>query len=271
MKDFVKQNRALWNELTRVHDEPSAYYDLERFKAGELSLRTIERDEVGDVRDKTLLHLQCHFGLDTLSWARLGAKVTGLDFSEEAIERARRLAAECGLDARFVCADINELASGLGETFDIVFTSYGTVIWLPDLDRWASLIARSLEDGGMFYIVDGHPFSMSLSNEDDPSVLKVAKPYFHSPDPTEMPADHDYAVPSARVALPSYEWCHGLGEIVTALAGAGLQIVWLHEFPYCDGEYLKNMRQDANGWWWLADDKLRIPHSFSIKAIRCRR
>lgn len=268
MNHFVTRNRALWNELTKIHVEPSGYYDIAGFKAGGLSLRTIEREEVGDVRGKTLLHLQCHFGLDTLSWARLGAKVTGVDFSEQAIEHARQLAADCGLDARFVCADIDELAGGLGETFDIVFTSYGTTIWLPELDRWASLIARSVRPGGMFYIVDGHPFSMCLSNEDDPAVLAVAKPYFHAPEPVEMEADRDYAVHSATASLPSYEWSHGLGEIVTALARAGLRIEFLHEFPYCDGEYLKNMRQDANGWWWMKDEKIRIPHSFSIKATR---
>jgi SAM-dependent methyltransferase len=270
MADYMRQNRELWDELARVHSQPSAYYDVERFRAGELSLRSIEREEVGDVRGKSLLHLQCHFGLDTLSWARLGARVTGLDFSEAAIARARELATESGLDARFLCADINDLASGIGETFDIVFTSYGTIVWLPDLDRWASLISRSLCDGGMFYIVDGHPFSMALSNEDDPAVLKVAGPYFHAPEPTEMPPDHDYAVPGASPSLPSYEWSHSLGEIVTALAGAGLRIVFLHEFPYCDGAYLKNMRQDAGGWWWMADENIRIPHSFSIKAVRCR-
>src|SRR5262249_39028751 len=148
MSDFVEQNRIHWNELAALHSSrPSRYYDIDAFRAGGLSLRAIERDEVGDVRGKSLLHLQCPFGLDTLSWARLGARVTGVDLSEVAIARARELANECGIDARFVCADIDALPEGLGEKFDIVFTSYGTTTWLPDLDRWAGLIARSLVPG----------------------------------------------------------------------------------------------------------------------------
>src|SRR5262245_1452652 len=119
MNEFVKHNRDHWRELTRVHvEQPSAYYDIERFKAGGLTIRNIEREEIGDVRGKHLLHLQCHFGLDTLSWARLGAKVTGIDFCDEAIAQARRLAAECGLEAEFICADIDQLADGIGRTFD---------------------------------------------------------------------------------------------------------------------------------------------------------
>jgi SAM-dependent methyltransferase len=169
-----------------------------------------------------------------------------------------------------VCAAIDALAdaddTGLGE-FDIVFSSYGTTVWLPDLDRWARLIARALRPGGMFYVVDGHPFSMCLANDEDPAVLRVAQPYFATA-PRELPGDRDYAVPSARVSRPSYEWSHGLGEIVTALATAGLRIVFLHELPYCDGPYLRNMRQDERGWWWLDDEKLRVPHSYSLKAVR---
>src|SRR5215468_10999666 len=114
MNELVKQNLAHWTELARIHVQPSAYYDIERFKAGGLSLRGLMRDEVGDVRGKTLLHLQCHIGLDTLSWARLGATVTGLDFCEEALAHARRLAAECSLPARFVCGDVDELPDGIG-------------------------------------------------------------------------------------------------------------------------------------------------------------
>jgi SAM-dependent methyltransferase len=269
MNELVRTNREHWTELVRIHTEqPSAYYDIARFKAGGLSLRTLEREEVGDVRGKRLLHLQCHFGLDTLSWARLGATATGLDFCEEAIARARQLAAETALEAEFVCGDVDQLADGIGRTFDIVFTSYGTTTWLPDLGRWASLIAHSLRPGGMFYIIDGHPFSMCVNNDSDPSVLKVASTYFHRPDASRYEGDGDYAVPDARVTSPSYEWSHSLGEIVTALATAGLRIEFLHEFPCCDYEYLQNMRRDDDGWWWLQDDKVRMPHTYSIKATR---
>jgi SAM-dependent methyltransferase len=269
MNELVRTNREHWTELVRIHTEqPSAYYDIARFKAGGLSLRTLEREEVGDVRGKRLLHLQCHFGLDTLSWARLGATATGLDFCEEAIARARQLAAETALEAEFVCGDVDQLADGIGRTFDIVFTSYGTTTWLPDLGRWASLIAHSLRPGGMFYIIDGHPFSMCVNNDDDPSVLKVASSYFHQPEPARYESDGDYAVPNARPTSPCYEWTHGLGEIVTALTTAGLRIEFLHEFPCCDYEYLENMHRDEHGWWWLNDGMFRIPHTYSIKATR---
>lgn len=220
MNEFVKHNRAHWAELARIHTQPSGYYDLERFRAGGLSLRRLMLDELGDVRGKTLLHLQCHIGLDTLSWARLGARVTGVDFCEEALAIARQLAADCALDAEFLCADVDDSTAGLGRTFDIVFTSFGTTTWLPDLDRWAALIARSLAPGGTFYIMDGHPFSMCLSNHDDPSVLRVADRYFHSPEPERCEPDGDYAVPDAHVVTPAYEWSHGMGEIVTAIARA---------------------------------------------------
>jgi SAM-dependent methyltransferase len=256
----------MWRALAEIHRTPSRYYDVERFRAGELSLRTIERAEVGDVRGKSLLHLQCHFGLDTLSWARLGARVTGVDFCEEALARGRELAAECGLEAEFVCADLDSLPT-LGRTFDVVFTSYGTTVWLPDLTRWAALIARSLAPGGMFYIADGHPFSVCLSNRGDPSTLRVARPYLQ-PEPQAYTETSDYAVPDAHVSLPGYEWTHTLGEIVTALAEAGLRIAFLHEFPCADSPYFEGMKQDEQGWWVLEDSALRIPHTYSIKAFR---
>ncbi|HEY4210663.1 MAG TPA: class I SAM-dependent methyltransferase, partial [Steroidobacteraceae bacterium] len=230
------------------------------------SLRSVERDEVGDVRGKSLLHLQCHAGLDTLSWARLGARVTGVDFSTEAIARARQLAAESQLDARFVCANLDDV-SELG-TYDIVFTSFGTTVWLPDLDRWAALIARSLAPGGMFYIIDGHPFSCCLGNAGEPSSVRVVEPYFR-PGPARFEGGGgDYAVADATVETPSYEWSHTLGDIVTAIATAGLRIVFLHEFPFGDYPALETMTRGRDGYYRLADESKRIPHMFSIKATR---
>jgi SAM-dependent methyltransferase len=264
---LVKQNHAHWTELARIHAQPSRYYDIDGFKAGGLSLRALMRDEVGDVRGKTLLHLQCHIGLDTLSWARLGASVTGLDFCEDALAYARRLAAECALPARFVCGDGDALPDGIGEAFDIVFTSFGTTTWLPDLDRWARLVACSLRPGGMFYVMDGHPFSRCLKNRGDSSVLRVVETYFSPREPEHCEPDTDYAVTTARSTEPSYEWTHSLGEIVTAIASAGLRIEFLHEFPCCDFDFLHDMRRDDEGWWWL-DHAPRVPHTYSLKATR---
>jgi 2-polyprenyl-3-methyl-5-hydroxy-6-metoxy-1,4-benzoquinol methylase len=149
MDDYLAANKALWNEWTAIH-ETSSFYNLEGFKAGGSRLRDYEVDEVGDVTGKSLLHLQCHFGIDTLSWARLGARVTGADFSERAIELARSLAAELGLDATFVRSDLYDLSSVLDGQFDVVYTSRGVLGWLPDLERWAEVVAHFLRPGGVF-------------------------------------------------------------------------------------------------------------------------
>ena len=150
-------NRQNWNERTPVH-AASDFYDVAGFKAGRITLTDIERGEVGDVSGKTLLHLQCHFGLDTMSWARLGATATGVDFSEAAIDLARSLNDELRLNTRFIRSDVYGLPDVLDEEFDVVFTSYGVLVWLPDLDRWARTIRRMLRSGGTFYLVEFHPF-----------------------------------------------------------------------------------------------------------------
>ncbi len=159
-------NLKLWNHWTEVH-EKSAFYDVEGFKAGTTSLWPLELEELGPfVREgTTLLHLQCHFGLDTLSWARLGAEVVGLDLSDEAIALARRLADEVGLSGRaeFLCADLYDADAHLGgRLFDVVFVSWGAIEWLPDLERWAGIVARHLKPGGTFYLAEIHPFGYAL-------------------------------------------------------------------------------------------------------------
>ena len=142
----LETNRNNWNERTPVH-AASDFYDMEAFKSGRITLKDIERREVGDVSGRTLLHLQCHFGQDTMSWSRLGAIATGVDFSEAAIELARSLNDELGLEARFICSNIYDLPDTLDEEFDIVFTSYGVLTWLPDLDKWAEVIYKRLKAG----------------------------------------------------------------------------------------------------------------------------
>lgn len=268
MKAYIEKNREFWNELTRIHASESDYYRIDEFRRGASSLKQIEREELGEVRGKSLLHLQCHFGLDTLSWARLGAEVTGVDIADDAIVLARRLAEELQIPAEFVRSDLYDLPAVLTREFDIVFASYGTTVWLPDLERWAALIARYLKPGGVFYIVDGHPFSVCLGNQDDPDVVKVVRPYFHRTEPDEWQGDHDYANPEAQTTGPSYEWTHSLGDIVSAVAGAGLKLEFLHEFPFCEGEYFRNMERTADGWYQLARPELRVPHTYSLLARR---
>ena len=182
MDQHLEANRRLWDAWTPFH-VASAFYDVDGFKAGRKELGPIELAGVGDVRGRSLLHLQCHFGLDTLAWAGRGAIVTGVDFSEPAIVAARALAAELGIDARFVVSDVYALPDRLAGEYDIVFTSHGVLSWLPDLAGWARVVARFLKPGGAFFVVDTHPFAYVFDDERTDSELRVRYPYFPRPEP----------------------------------------------------------------------------------------
>jgi SAM-dependent methyltransferase len=268
VSDYKAVNRARWDELTAIHVR-SAFYNLDAFKAGQSSLRPIERAELDDVAGRSLLHLQCHFGQDTLSWARLGAKVTGVDFSEQAIALARSLNQELRLDARFLCSDIYDLPRVVDEQFDIVFTSYGVLTWLPDLRAWGRIIAHSLKPGGVFYIVEVHPFAFVLDSGKSAGELRVAYSYFYTPEPLRWEAEGTYADRSAAVRNKvSYDWTHSLGDVLNALTAAGLCVEFLHEFPYCVCGILPGMIQSEDGWWRLPECPHAIPMLFSLKATK---
>jgi 2-polyprenyl-3-methyl-5-hydroxy-6-metoxy-1,4-benzoquinol methylase len=276
--DHIRRaNLAHWDEWTHIH-EASAFYDVDGFRAGATSLWPLELEELGpDIHEGTrLLHLQCHFGLDTLSWARRGAMVTGVDFSDEAIELARRLADEVGLSERatFVASDIYEADEKLGDAlFDVVFVSWGAIEWLPDLDRWAALIARRLRPGGVFYMAEIHPLAYSLDETEDRGV-RLAYRYLPAPDrPDSSEYDGSYADPKAHVENRlCYGWAHGMGEILTALAAAGLRIESLREEPHCVAPFFDWMERDEQRWYWLPDNeggrRTDLPFSYSVKARR---
>jgi SAM-dependent methyltransferase len=265
MDKYIGINRELWNELTPIHAR-SDYYDLEGFRSGKSTLRPIELEELGDVYGKSLLHLQCHFGLDTLSWARLGAKATGVDFSDKAIALARRLSKETGIEASFVHSDIYDLPKKLYGQFDIVFTSYGILCWLPDLRRWAEIITLFMKPGGTFYMVADHPLNNIFESVEDSSELKVAYSYFHTPEPIKWEPGGSYADPNAKVSHPSYEWTHSLSDVLNALISTGLRIEFVHEFPVCAWQRFPAMEQDKDGWWRLKGDN--IPFTFSLRATK---
>ena len=263
----IETNRINWNERTPVH-AASDFYDVAGFKAGSITLKNIEREEVGPVSGKSLLHLQCHFGLDTMSWARLGARATGVDFSDDAIELARALNAEIGTDARFICSNVYDLPDVLTEEFDIVFTSYGVLCWLPDLDRWAEVIHQFLKPGGTFYIVEFHPVLQTL----EPSASGEARPFYsYFREELFFAGDEPSYAGEGTITSPNYEWQHSLGEIVTALADAGLRIEFLHEFPYCNYQALPTMAQGDDGWWRFPEKNDCIPQMFSIRASKPQR
>jgi SAM-dependent methyltransferase len=236
LEDYLKANLASWDEAVAVH-VGSELYDLAGFRAGRSSLGPIEESELGPaVREGTrLLHLQCHFGLDTLSWARRGATVTGADFSGEAVAQARALAAELGLAARatFVQAEIARLPEVLHGRFDVVFTSWGALLWLADLERWAQVIAHFLEPGGILYVAEFHPYAYLLADDASADSLRLQYPYFTYGEPLRFDEPGDYADPTAELEhTVTYEWSHGFAEIVDPLLRNGLRFDFLHEFPF---------------------------------------
>ncbi len=260
----LETNRINWNERTAGH-AASDFYDVAGFKAGNIALKDIEREEVGDVAGKRLLHLQCHFGLDTMSWARLGAQATGVDFSEDAIELAHALNAEVGTGARFICSDVYNLPDVLTEEFDIVFTSYGVLCWLPDLDRWAEVIWRFLKPGGTFYIAEFHPVLQTLES----TASGEARPFYsYFREELFFAGDEPSYAGEGTIKSPQYEWQHSLGEIVTALVEAGLEIEFLHEFAYCCYQALPTMVQGEDGWWRFPEKNDSVPQMFSIRATK---
>ena len=258
----MASNRHAWDLRTRAH-LGSQFYDVASFKAGRITLRLPEREELGDVRGRTLLHLQCHFGTDTMSWARLGAIATGADFSTEAVATATALAAELDIPARFVCADLYDLPDVLDGQFDIVVTTYGVLHWLPDLDRWARVVAHFLRSGGTFCLVEIHP-AISLV-EDVAGRLEVTGSIVDL-GPFERETVRTYADDLALPPHREYTWYWPLGHVVTALCDAGLRIERLRELPVDVRQRLPSMVRGEDGYWRLPGDPL--PLLFTCVATR---
>ena len=218
---------------------------------------------------KRLVHLQSHFGLDTLSWARLGAEVTGLDFSTVAIDEARRIAREAGIDATFVAADVHDARQALGgDTFDVVFTSYCALAWLPDIARWADAAAALVAPGGFLYVAEIHPASQVLDDAPGTEDLRVGYPYWTRSGPLRFEEPGTYADYDADIELPEFVWLHGLGEIVTALIDAGLVLEFLHEHEPTVFQQLPFLEQGPDGWWRLPPTFPALPLLFSLRASR---
>jgi SAM-dependent methyltransferase len=271
MDEALLENRRLWDAWTRIHVD-SAFYDVASFRDGTRPIRISdrEREDVGDVRGQTLLHLQCHFGLDSLSWARLGATVTGVDFSAEAIAAARALAEDVGIPATFVESNLYDLPSVLQGQFDVVYTSKGVLGWLPDMPGWARVAASFVRPGGRFYITEVHPVAQVWADEGvGPGELRLAYPYWTNDRPFRFDVVGSYADRSAPTdGLVEYGWNHSLGEIVTSLIDAGLEIEFLHELDFCDWQ-LPWLVQSPDGRWRLpADAGGQLPLFFSLRATK---
>ncbi len=268
MKSDTAINRAWWDEVTPVH-EASAFYDVAGFLDGRNTLGAVERQAVGDVSGRRLLHLQCHFGLDTLSWARLGADVVGVDFSPAAIATAERLTTRCRLDSRvrFIEADVATAGRLAGAPFDIVFTSIGVLVWISDLDGWAATIDANLADDGFFYILDSHPLSW-VFDESSP-VPVVRYDYFQGAEPIHEPAGGaDYAEPAYRIRSQARSFTWSLSAVFTALENRGLRIHEVREYPFCAWPLFPGMTQGEDGYWHRPADLPPLPLLLGFKARR---
>lgn len=259
---YLKVNKTLWNAKTTIHVK-SDFYDVEAFKKGKSSLNPAELEALGDVKNKSILHLQCHFGLDSLSWARLGANVTGIDLSDKAIEEARLLNDELGLNVKFICSDIYSLKNIIDEKFDIVFTSYGAIGWLPDIDKWAEIISHFLKPHGIFFIAEFHPVVCMF--DDDFKKFKYS--YFNSgPDVEEIKGT--YADRNADIQHLSYQWSHSLDEVFSALLNHELKITSFKEYPFSYYNCFNNTVRGDDEYWRIKELEDKIPIMFSIKAIK---
>lgn len=271
-KDWRAINRANWDERVGVHLKAPGY-DLAPLRAGRGKLNAIEEAELGDVRGLEVLHLQCHFGADTLCLAQRGATVTGLDFSEPAIAAAHSLADELGLAdrVRFICADLYDAPSAVGRaaSFDLIYVTWGTTCWLPDIKRWAAIVAQFLKPGGRLYYADGHPSAYVFDNE---TKLPDGMPGYFAPyfqrEPLVMNDGFDYADSAARlVNATNVSWMHPLSDIVGGLIEAGLSLDWLHEHAQVPWQMFQILvKRDDGDWHW--PDKPWLPLAVSLQASR---
>jgi SAM-dependent methyltransferase len=269
---YRRANLANWDDRVAAH-VGSREYGIERFNDPDFISHGVrfDRPRLGEVAGLTGIHLQCHIGTDTISLARLGAHMTGLDFAPNAIAAARTLAQAARADVTFVEADVYAAADTLpGASFDLVYTGIGALCWLPDIEGWAAVVAALLRPGGRLFIRDVHPMLMALSDVRDDGLLVVEYPYFERPDPMTWDDGMTYVETDVVIEHQrTYEWNHSIAEIVTALFGAGLQLTALAEhdsapWPTFPGQVTK----DEHGEWRLTDQPWRLAQTFTLQAVK---
>ena len=256
--DYLTLNRDSWNKRTIAHWD-SAFYDVQGFLQGKTSLNSIELDLLGDIRNQSILHLQCHFGQDSISMARAGASVTGVDLSDQAIEKARELSAIAGVPAHFVCCDLYDLPNHLEGQFDILFSSYGTIGWLPDLDRWASIIHHYLKPGGIFVFAEFHPVIWMYNND----FTHIEYPYFKK-DPIVETETGTYADRDAPITHQSVTWNHSLSEVMGSLLKQGLILKDFQEYDYSPYDCFSGTEEFEPGKFRIKQWENKIPMVYSL-------
>lgn len=273
MTEYQALNRARWDERAPAHAK-SPDYAVDRFLADPDFLSTVvrfDRPLLGDIAGQRGVHLQCHIGTDTISLARLGAAMTGLDFSVPALEEARRLASATGADVQFVHADLYDAVDALGASrFDLVYTGIGALCWLPDIDRWAAVVVELLAPGGRLFLREGHPMLWALDDVRPDGLLVVEYPYFERPDPLVFTEGGTYVETDVEFEHnTTHSWNHGLGEIVTALLARGMRITGLVEHDSVPwNAFPGRMERLGNGEFRLSDRPWRLAHSYTLRAIK---
>lgn len=261
-QEAFKINKDTWDARTQVHYD-SVFYDKHAFAKAKNSLNHYEQLALGNVAGKSLLHLQCHFGQDSLSWAHKGALVTGVDISDTAIALANTLSVELALQATFVCCNVLDTSQYVLDTFDIVFTSYGTIGWLPDLKPWARMIAERLKPGGTFYMVEFHPIAWMFDYTQ--GVSKLAYHYAQT-DAIYEEYNGTYAVPEASLMSKEYGWNHAMSEVIQSLISAGLTITLFAEHDGSPYNIFPDMELKEDGLYYLKNGL--FPTIFELKAIK---
>lgn len=260
MENYLEINKNSWNAKVDPHLK-SDFYFVEEFLKGKNSLNSIELDLLGDIKGKSILHLQCHFGQDSISLSRLGAKVTGIDLSDKAIETAINLAKQCETDTQFICSDVYDLPNHLNEQFDIVFTSYGTIGWLPDLDKWAHVINHFLKPDGKFVMAEFHPVVWMF----DDDFKEVSYNYFNEK-PIIETYEGTYADLSASIVQEYVMWNHSLAEVLQNLINKKLSIEHFREFDWSPYPCFKHVEEFEKGKWRIPQFGNKIPLVYALSA-----
>lgn len=261
-KNYIEINKQSWNNKTESHLK-SAFYDLDGFLKGNTSLQEIELGILGDLSGKTVLHLQCHFGQDSISMSRLGAEVTGVDLSDKAIEKANELSLKTNSRTTFICCNIYDLPDHLDKQFDIVFASYGTIGWLPDLDKWGKIVSRFLKPGGRFVFVEFHPVVWMFDDDFD----KIGYNYFKSDAIIETEIG-TYADRDANISQENVTWNHSMSEVVNSLIKNGLEINSLDEFDFSPYNCFNKTVEYESKKFRIAHLDNKIPMVFAIQCTK---